>query len=190
MQPQMQRSIPPSSRLSQNEVKPNTQRNPIPSETQHPSGSWVSYLNPACADARSQRTCCRQGTSILRTAWIESRLGERFERQYFTEAERDRTRLRVPYVQHLASRLAAKAAVIQTFAIRTDSSPPWKDIAWRNIEIQKLPHGEPTVVLRGCCQTLVVERGITKWLLSVSHTPDYAAASAIAFITAPSRDAR
>ena len=119
----------------------------------------------------------------MQTAWVEVRLGERFELQYFTEAERDRTRLRVAYVQHLASRLAAKIAVIQALAVRTDPS-----LLWQNIEIQKLPHGEPSVKLYGCCQGLAAEHGITKWLLSVSHTPAYAAASAMAFVSTRSHD--
>ena len=127
---------------------------------------------------RSQYILYRQGLKIVKTAWIETclvQVGEKFEQQYFTAAECNRAQIKAPYSQHLASRLAAKSAVFQVFDIQPDSP-----VQWRDIEIQNLPHGEPIVILYGRCQALAAARAMTKWLLSISHTPSYAAASAIA----------
>lgn len=97
------------------------------------------------------------------------------ERHCLTMTERDLARLRIERVQYLASRLAAKKAVYQ--ALGRDGKQP---ISWLEIEIQRLPTGKPFVVLYGNTLKVATERGIVKWLLSISHTSVYATATAIA----------
>lgn len=55
-----------------------------------------------------------------------------------------------------------------------------KSISWLEIEIQRLPTGKPFVVLDGSTLKVATQLGIDQWLLSISHTPAYATASAIA----------
>jgi holo-[acyl-carrier protein] synthase len=95
------------------------------------------------------------------------------ERQCLTMTERELARLRIKRVQFLAGRIAAKKAVIQ--ALGQDG----KSISWLEIEIQRLPTGQPFVVLYGTTLKVATQIGIDKWLLSISHTPAYATATAI-----------
>jgi len=105
---------------------------------------------------------------------IAGRFGEAFEQHYFTVLERQASRTSVNPMQYFASRLAAKLSVLKTLGLEESVYPLWQDI-----EVQRLPTGEPTIALYARYQELVIEQGITKWLLSISHTPCYAAASAI-----------
>ena len=105
------------------------------------------------------------------------RHGERFLSRCFTEAERayagegEKRR-----DERLAARFAAKEAVLK--AIGTG----WRDgIAWTDVEVVRQPSGEPTVRVTGLAQRFAEERGITGWMLSLSHTDSHAMASAIAF---------
>jgi holo-[acyl-carrier protein] synthase len=103
------------------------------------------------------------------------RSGEHFEKRCFTETEYSNAGSDANRIQYLAGRFAAKEAVLK--AIGTGWS---QGISWTDIEIQRLPTGRPSVVLSGRCQEIATELGITMWLLSISHTPSYAVASAIA----------
>jgi holo-[acyl-carrier protein] synthase len=77
--------------------------------------------------------------------------------------------------EHLAGRYAAKEAVLK--ALGTG----WIDgIAWTDIEIVALASGAPQVVLHEACARLAEDRGITNWLVSISHTEQVAVASVIA----------
>jgi len=126
----------------------------------------------------------RQGLSIVPTAQISELLNIRkiqFESQYFTCAERDLAGRHADRVQYFASRLAAKRAVLKALD-RGES----KRFLWLEIEIQRLPTGQPYVVLSNRCQDIAAMLGVTQWLLSLSHTRSYAAASAIALHQVPS----
>jgi holo-[acyl-carrier protein] synthase len=106
---------------------------------------------------------------------LVEQMGECFERQCLTAAELNAAGFLTNRLQYLASRLAAKKAVLK--ALGEDSKQPtW----WHEIEIQRLPTGEPFVVLYAAALEVAAKRGITKWLLSISHTPSYATACAIA----------
>jgi holo-[acyl-carrier protein] synthase len=101
--------------------------------------------------------------------------GKCFELQCLTTAELNASGFGTNRFQYLASRLAAKKAVLK--ALGGDGLP---STLWQEIEIQRLPTGEPFVVLYATALEIAAKRGITKWLLSISHTPSYATASAIA----------
>lgn len=107
--------------------------------------------------------------SLLQTTedhW-ETRCFTTLERQIATDSGPNR-------VQCLAGRFAAKEAVMK--ALGTGWS---KGISFKDIEIQKLPTGCPTVVLIGKCQEIADALGISSWLLSISHEETYAIASVI-----------
>ncbi|MEG4440502.1 holo-ACP synthase [Microcoleus sp. AT9_B5] len=103
------------------------------------------------------------------------RSGKHFETRCFTATEYSAAGSDANRIQYLAGRFAAKEAVLK--AIGTGWS---HGISWTDIEIQRLPTGKPLVVLYGRCQEIAAELGIAIWLLSISHTPSYAVASAIA----------
>lgn len=98
-----------------------------------------------------------------------------FEQQCLTAAERNTARFRTNQLQYLASRFAAKKAVLKVLG--QDCS---RSSSWLEIEIQRLPTGAPFIVLYATTLEVAAKLGITKWLLSISHTPLYATASAIA----------
>ena len=100
--------------------------------------------------------------------------GQYLEWHLFTIAERELARLRIKRVQFLAGRIAAKKAVFQALG------QEGKSISWRSIEIRNLPTGQPFVALYGNTLKIATELSIDKWLVSISHTSDYATASAIA----------
>jgi holo-[acyl-carrier protein] synthase len=101
---------------------------------------------------------------------------ERFTERVFTVAERayaDQAQRR--RVERYAVRFAAKEAVLK--ALGTG----WTDgIAWTDVEVLRLPSGEPRILLTGRAGEIAAERGIRSWSLSMSHTEQYAVASAIA----------
>jgi len=103
------------------------------------------------------------------------RSGEHFETRCFTATEYSAAGSDANRIQYLAGRFAAKEAVLK--AIGTGWS---QGISWTDIEIQRLPTGKPLVVLYGRGQEIAAELGIATWLLSISHTPSYVVASAIA----------
>ena len=103
------------------------------------------------------------------------RSGHHFETRCFTVTECSGAGSDANRIQYFAGRFAAKEAVLK--AIGTGWS---QGISWTDIEIQRLPTGKPLVVLYGRCQEIAAELGIAMWLLSISHTPSYAVASAIA----------
>jgi holo-[acyl-carrier protein] synthase len=118
------------------------------------------------------------GIDIVETTSIQELVelsGEHFEMECFTATERSMSALGAKRIEYLAGRFAAKEAVLKAL------STGWSQgISRLDVEIQRLPSGEPSVVLHGECQEIAEELGITKWLLSISHTSSYAAASAIA----------
>ena len=77
--------------------------------------------------------------------------------------------------QFFAGRFAAKEAVGK--ALGTGISG---DIAWKDIEILRDVNGAPLVSLSGETLDVANALGVTRWLLSISHTETYAVASAIA----------
>ena len=95
--------------------------------------------------------------------------------EYFTAGECNTSALGAKRSEYLAGRFAAKKAVLKALG------GGWiQNISWLDLEIQRLPSGEPSVVLHGKCQEIASKLGVNKWLLSISHTSSYAAASAIA----------
>ncbi|AUS99571.1 ACP synthase [Nostoc sp. CENA543] len=110
-------------------------------------------------------------TAEMRTL-IEQARGD-FTIQYFRASERSI----MSGIQHLAGRFCAKKAILKALGMELNRQAFWLDI-----EVQRLPTGEPSVVLHGQYRELANCLGIAKWLVSITHVADYAAASAIALL--------
>jgi holo-[acyl-carrier protein] synthase len=115
---------------------------------------------------------------ISRFLILSKKLGKPFEQYCFTVDERSNSFSGVRRSQFLAGRFAAKEAVIKAIGREKIQENSWLDI-----EIQRLPTGEPLVVLDGNVRDIAKKLEIKKCLLSISHTSSYAVASAIALGT-------
>lgn len=100
--------------------------------------------------------------------------GERFLDRVLTPAEQELTRpLRNP-IPFIAGRWAAKEAILKLIGTG------WRGrIAWTDMEILPDELGQPHVTLTGETARIATEKGITSVLLSITHTRNHAAASAI-----------
>jgi holo-[acyl-carrier protein] synthase len=103
--------------------------------------------------------------------------GARFTERCFTVAERSYAEQgQRQRVQRYAVRFAAKEAVLK--ALGTG----WSDgIAWTDLEVLRLPSGEPTLLISGRAAEIAADKGIRRWWLSMSHTEVWSIASAIAW---------
>lgn len=100
----------------------------------------------------------------------------RFTERVFTEAERayadagGRRR-----TERYAARFAAKEAVFKALGTGWRSG-----ITWHDVEVLHAPSGAPMLRLHGRCAELARQRGIGRWLITLSHTDETAIASVIA----------
>ncbi|NQT51240.1 holo-ACP synthase [bacterium] len=106
---------------------------------------------------------------------VIERRGARFIERVFTTAERAYCDGRPCPPMHYAGRFAVKEAVLK--AIRTGMI---KGLSWHDIEVEIGPLGEPSVRLTGGAARRAEEMGITAMHVSISHTEQYAVASAVA----------
>ena len=74
----------------------------------------------------------------------------------------------------LAARFAAKEAVSKAFGTGIGAQ-----LGWQDIEIRRKESGEPFVVLHGKGTELFAARGARQLHISLTHTENYAAATAI-----------
>lgn len=74
----------------------------------------------------------------------------------------------------LAARFAAKEAISKAFGTGIGAQ-----LGWQDIEICRKGSGEPFVVLHGKGAALYTARGARRIRVSLSHTENYAAATAI-----------
>ena len=122
------------------------------------------------------------GTDLVETARIASaldRLGDSFLKRCFTESE-------IAYCQRhanaslpFAARWAAKEAIAKAFG--TGIGP---EMSLVELEIVKLPSGQPTVVLHGNALKHAQNIGVVEIKISLTHTEHYAAAYALVLVGA------
>ncbi len=123
------------------------------------------------------------GVDIVETARIASsieRFGDRFLRRVFTEAERAYCASMPHPERHFGARFAAKEAVSKAFGTGIGAS-----VGWRDIEILRRESGAPFIALHGPAADLAAKLGITKALISLSHSDHYAVANAVLVTQAP-----
>jgi len=118
-----------------------------------------------------------QGIDLIecrRIADIWHRHGERFLQRLLTEAEIAYVHRYKDPVPSMAGRFAAKEAILKVLGTG------WRgQIAWRDMEITNDAHGQPSVTLTGESRRVADRLGITRILISISHTNNYAVASAL-----------
>ena len=131
------------------------------------------------------------GIDIIKVERIRqtmARFGPRFSRRVLTAAE-------AAYVgdraEAFAGRWAAKEAVSKVLGLGV------RGVGWRDIEIVRLPTGQPTVRLGGRAQRRAEQLGMGRIAVSISHERDHAVAIAFgvralggAFVLPPDIDAR
>ena len=112
---------------------------------------------------------------VERIAGVLQRHPTRFEARVLTDAERAYVRARP---ENMAGRWAAKEAVSKVLGLGV------RGIGWREIEIERLSTGQPTVRLHGNAALRAVQLGIAAIAVSITHEREYAVAVAFGQRTA------
>jgi holo-[acyl-carrier protein] synthase len=98
-----------------------------------------------------------------------------FLNRHFTENELADAGTGATQAEKLAGRFALKEAVMKALGVG------WGDgIAFTDVEVVTLESGAPSVVLYRRIEALQLQKNISGWLVSISHTRSIALASAIA----------
>ncbi|HEX5149775.1 MAG TPA: holo-ACP synthase, partial [Candidatus Limnocylindrales bacterium] len=121
------------------------------------------------------------GIDIIKVERIRAtldRFGARFAGRVLTPSERRYVRDRP---ETMAGRWAAKEAVSKVLGLGV------RGIGWRDIEVERLPTGQPAVRLHGRAAARAEQLGMTRIALSISHESDYAVAIAFGIRTAGGR---
>ena len=101
--------------------------------------------------------------------------GERFLNKVFTAAEQAYAEAKRDGTEKLAGRFAAKEAILKLMGTG------WRGkIAWTDIEIVNNPAGQPEVTLCGEVKKIADKLGIKHISISITHTANFAIASAVA----------
>ena len=132
------------------------------------------------------RSRCSPGTTelgidIIRVERIRAsleRFGARFTNRVLTPGEQRYVRDRP---ETMAGRWAAKEAVSKVLGLGV------RGIGWRDIEIERLPTGQPAVRLHGRAAARAEQLGMGRIAVSITHESDYAVAMAFGIRTAGGR---
>ncbi|HEX7095050.1 MAG TPA: holo-ACP synthase [Acidimicrobiales bacterium] len=103
---------------------------------------------------------------LARTPGLRERVFRPDERAYADEKHDP--------VERYAVRFAAKEAVMKALGCGLG------EIAMHDIEVRRAESGEPSVLLHGRAAERAAERGVTRWLLTLTHTEHLAQAIAVA----------
>ena len=117
------------------------------------------------------------GIDIIEVARIEAsheRFGERFLNRILHPNEISYCLSHKAPAPFLAARFAAKEAISKAFGTGIGAQ-----LSWQDLEIRRKESGEPFVVLHGKGKTLFESRGAKQLLVSLSHTANYAVATAV-----------
>lgn len=117
------------------------------------------------------------GMDIVETKRIADsieRFGDRFLHRVFLDGEVAYARsMKFPHL-HLAARFAAKEAISKAFGTGIGH-----EMGWRDLEIIREPSGAPKVLLHGRAEAYAKTKGVQAVHVSLSHTTEYGAASAV-----------
>jgi len=104
-----------------------------------------------------------------------NRHDKRFLDRVFTAAEQAYAKANRNGIEKLAGRFAAKEAVMKLVGTG------WRGkIAWTDIEVVNTSTGQPEVRLSGEVKKIADKLGITQISVSITHTANFAIASAVA----------
>jgi holo-[acyl-carrier protein] synthase len=112
------------------------------------------------------------GIDIIKVARIRdtlARFGARFSGRVLTPGEQRYVRDRP---ETFAGRWAAKEAVSKVLGLGV------RGIGWRDIEIERMPTGQPAVRLHGRAAQRADQLGMDRIAISITHESDYAVAIA------------
>jgi len=112
--------------------------------------------------------------SVPRITAALARHGDRFPRRILTDAEAAYVRNRP---ETLAGRWAAKEAVSKVLGLGV------RGVGWREIEIVRLPTGQPTVRLHDRALRRADQLGMERVAVSISHEREFAVAIAFGIRT-------
>jgi len=118
------------------------------------------------------------GIDIIKVARIAAsieRFGERFSRRVLTESERRYVRNRP---ETFAGRWAAKEAVSKVLGLGV------RGIGWKDIEVERLPTGQPAIRLHGRAAARADQLGMGRIAVSITHESEFAVAIAFGVRTA------
>ena len=140
----------------------------------------------AAADPRLPAGSVPEGTTELGIDIIKvdrirasiARFGARFSERVLTPNERRYVRDRP---ETFAGRWAAKEAVSKVLGLGV------RGIGWKDIEVERLPTGQPAVRLHGRAAARAQQLGMARIALSITHESDYAVAIAFGVRTAGGR---
>ena len=121
------------------------------------------------------------GIDIIKVERIRETLakfGDRFSNRVLTPTEQRYVRGRP---ETMAGRWAAKEAVSKVLGLGV------RGIGWRDIEIERLPTGQPAVRLHGRAAARAQQLGMDRVAVSISHESEYAVAIAFGVRTAGGR---
>jgi holo-[acyl-carrier-protein] synthase len=113
--------------------------------------------------------------SVQRIRETLARFGDRFTGRVLTDAEARYVRGRA---ETMAGRWAAKEAVSKVLGLGV------RGVGWREIEIVRLPTGQPSVRLDGRAKRRAEQLGMGRIAVSITHEREYAMAVAMGLRTA------
>ena len=143
------------------------------------AGRTVESL--AASDPLVAAAITELGIDIIRVDRIRGsieRFGERFSKRVLTPGDQRYVRMRP---ETFAGRWAAKEAVSKVLGLGV------RGIGWKDIEIERLPTGQPAVRLHGRAEARSRQLGMVRIAVSISHEADYAVAIAFGVRTAGGR---
>ena len=111
---------------------------------------------------------------IKRLRRVSKKWGEDFLKKVYTDRELAYANARRFPHQHLAARFAAKEAIFKALGeVERDF------VGWKNIEILNDAYGKPVVHWHGAAEKVRKKRKLKNVVVSLSHTENYAVASAM-----------
>ncbi len=107
----------------------------------------------------------RVGVDLVEIARIETALGRSaFAERCFTEAEREYCDAAANSAERYAVRFSAKEAVLKALGVGLGG------VGWHDMEVTRLPSGEPQIRVSGRGLELGHELGIQSWLITMTHS--------------------
>jgi holo-[acyl-carrier protein] synthase len=112
---------------------------------------------------------------VERIAAAIERFGQRFADRVLTPLEQRYVRQRP---ETFAGRWAAKEAVSKVLGLGV------RGVGWRDIEVERMPTGQPNIVLHGRAAQRADQLGMGRIAVSISHESEFAVAVAFGVRTA------
>ena len=115
------------------------------------------------------------GTDLVEIGRVEESLtkfGDRFVRKIFLPTESNYALSQSRPAVHLATRFAAKEAAAKAFGTGIGDS-----LSWLDLEIGRHANGEPFLRFHGKGADMALSRGVSRTLVSLSHTQTLASAT-------------